>query len=131
MMYSFTENECFPIDAEDASFVVSQKPGSKFWNNVICTRYVRFDDAVHLDEEGKAQMTLECGQYPEDVRRKFMLKYMLFGGEVKRCIGRSYVTIRSLTTELERIQALREIFELDIPDAAQIHIVGRNAALGS
>jgi hypothetical protein len=51
------------------------------------------------------------------------------GNEVRRHIGGSAVTIRKLTTELERIHALREVFGIEVPDEAQAHIFGRDAAL--
>jgi hypothetical protein len=60
-----------------------------------------------------------------------MCRYVLFGKELKRYIGGDAVTIRTFSTELQRIRALREVFGLDIPDEAQIHIMGRDAALDS
>lgn len=131
LLYSFTENESLPIDAENASFVASTKPEGIFWNNVLCVKHALLDSIDELDEEGKAQAALERGQYPAEVSRNFMFRYIMMGREVKRVIGRSSVTIRTLETELERIEALRDIFGLDIPVEARFHIAGRNSALES
>jgi hypothetical protein len=86
-------------------------------------------EANDLDEEWKAQVDLELGQYPPELSKYFMYKYVMMGPKVKRYIGGSSVTVRTLTSEVERIRALRDIFGLNIPDAAGVYMEGRKAAL--
>ena len=132
-MLSFTENESFPIDAENGSFLLCTKrdPKELFWNNILCIKYGLLHEADDLDAESMSQATLQLtsGRYTKEEKEKFMYKDVMFRNDVKRYIGSSPVTIRTFTTELERIRALREIFGLEIPDEAQGHIIGRNAAL--
>lgn len=130
LLFSFSENEFFPLDYENASFVITHKPAdSLFLNNVMCVRHVLLNEISDLDTEAKAQLDLELGQYPAEISKYFLYKYIMMGSEVKRSIGSSSVTVRTLTSEVERIRALREVFGLDIPDAAGVHIEGRKAAL--
>lgn len=128
LLYTLSENECFPIDAENASFINSTKPGGLFWNNVICVRHLSLDD---LDESGKAQAYTTGGlaKFSTELKQSCYWKYVMIGNEVKRCIGKSSVTVRTLRNEGDRIRAIREIFEVDVPDDAYIYIRGRSPAL--
>ncbi|KAF8066538.1 arylamine N-acetyltransferase 1 [Lyophyllum atratum] len=129
LLYSFSENECFPVDAENASFVVSKKPEGIFWHNVLCVKSAFLDDLDPSDDQAKAQAEAEYSRHPEEVAGTFMFRYVMMGREVRRNIGGSSVVIRNLGSDLERIRALGEIFGLDIPDEAQVHIKGRITSL--
>jgi hypothetical protein len=128
-LFSFTENEIFDVDIENSSFSVSTRPVGVFWDNVIAVRYALVErrglDAESLNREG---LDLTDGRYTDDEKKTFMCRYVMFGKEVKRYIGNSGVTVRTMNSEVERIGALREIFGLDLPDDAQKYIEGRNAA---
>ncbi|KAF9466852.1 hypothetical protein BDZ94DRAFT_1157039 [Collybia nuda] len=128
LLFSFTEDEYYPVDYENASFVLTHKPEGIFWTNVLCIRYVPLSEAGSIDAETKAQIDLDLAQRPAESSKDFLFKYVMRGLEVKRSIGSSSVVIRTLTSEAERIRALREIFNLDIPDAAETHMEGRGAA---
>ena len=100
------------------------------WTNVLCIKYALLHEASDFKPESVLQMNMDSNrQYTKEEREKFMYKYVMVGKEVRRHVGGSTVTIRKLTTELERIRALREVFGIDIPDEAQAHILGRDAAL--
>ena len=129
LLFSFTESESFPIDSQNFSHVICTKrePEGFLWTNVICVKYALLHEAGDFEPESVLQMNLD--QYTKEEKEKFMYKYIMFGKEVRRHIGNNAVTIRKLTTELERICALREVFGIEIPDEAQVHILGRDAAL--
>ncbi|KAF5372332.1 hypothetical protein D9615_009289 [Tricholomella constricta] len=129
LLYTFGENECFPIDAENASLVISTKPEGIFWNNLLCIKYELLDDVDPSDEEARAKAEAERRQVPEHVASTLMFKYVMFGREVRRNIGSSSVTIRTLGSDLERIRVLKEVFGLDLPEDARVHIKGRAPSL--
>lgn len=135
LLFSFTESESFPIDSENFSHVICTKrePQGFLWTNVICVKHALLHEAGDFEGELLSQLNLDSGlarrQFTKEEKEKFMYKYVMFGKEVRRHIGGSAVTIRKLTTELERIRALREVFGIDLPDEAQAHILGRDAAL--
>ena len=131
LLFSFTENELFSLDVESHSHIMCTKhdPHGLLWQNVLCTKYALLHEAGDLDPDRRLQAELASIQYSKEEKEKFMYRYILVGKEVKtRVAGRS-VTMRSLSTELERIRALREVFGIQIPDEAQSHIIGRDAAL--
>jgi hypothetical protein len=132
LLFSFTESESFPIDSENFSHVICTKPDPQglFWSNVICVKAALLHEADGFEAELLSQLNLDSDRQPtKEEKEKFMCKYVMLGNEVKLRIGGSVVTIRKLTTELERIRALREVFGIDLPDEAQAHILGRDAAL--
>jgi hypothetical protein len=110
---------------------VKRNPNGLLWKNVLCIKYALLHQASDLDAESQSQANLELDshQYAKEEKEKFMYRYVMVGNEVRRHIGVRAVTIRKLTTELERIRALREVFGIKIPDKAQAHILGRDAAL--
>ncbi|KAF5372380.1 hypothetical protein D9615_009311 [Tricholomella constricta] len=129
LLYTFAENECFPIDAENASLVISTKPEGIFWHNLLCIKYEFLDNVDPSDEEARAQAEAERRQVTEGVKSTLMFKYVMFGREVRRNIGSSSVMIRTLGSDLERIRALKEVFGLDLPEDARVHVKGRAPSL--
>jgi hypothetical protein len=131
LRFSFTENEIFAIDIENNSYVMCTRrdPLGLLWNNVLCIKYAFLHEASDLDPQSRSQVELASIQYSKEEKEKFLYRYILIGKEVKMHIAGSSVTIRTLSTELERIHALREVFGIHIPDEAQSHIIGRDAAL--
>lgn len=124
-MYSFTEDETFPMDIELSSFAVANGPGLMM-DILVCVRYRTFKD---LDEEGRAIAKAEFGEYPEDVAEDFLWRYVLHNSEVRQSIGGTSTVIRTLESDLDRVRALREIFHVNVPDDACAHIKGRSVAL--
>jgi hypothetical protein len=133
LLFSFTENESYPIDIENNSHVICTKrePEGLLWNSVLCVKYALLHEARDLDAESASRANLDLANhhYTKEEKEKFMYRYTMVGKEVRRHIGGSAVTVRKLTTELERLRALREVFGIEIPDEAQAHILGRDAAL--
>ena len=102
-----------------------RQPEGLLWKNVLCIKYTFLDESGDI-EPSQADLESNDGQCTGD--EKEMCRYVMFGKEVRRHIGSSAVTIMKLTTELERIRALREVFGIDIPDEAQAYILGRDSA---
>ena len=128
--FSFTENELFSVDIESNSHVMCTKRDlGLLWNNVLCVKYALLHEAGDLHPESRSQVELASIQYSKEEKEKFLYRYILIGKEVKMYIAGSSVPIRTLSTELERIRALCEVFGIQIPDEAQSHIIGRDAAL--
>ena len=95
---------------------------------MLCIKYAFLHDSGDLEAVLRRGLELDDWQYTWKEKDRLMCRYVMFGKEVRRHAGGSAVTIRKLTTELERIHALREVFGIDIPDEAQAHILGRDSA---
>ncbi|TFK32376.1 arylamine N-acetyltransferase 1 [Crucibulum laeve] len=119
ILYSFSEEEFFPADAQDASFVVSQNYASNniFCNDVICVKH------FPLDEEDAKRFEGQAGS------ETCMYRMVLIGKEVKKYVGSSSEVVQIFLNEVERIRALRETFGIDIDDEAERHIRGRKSAI--
>jgi hypothetical protein len=98
------------------------------WKNVLCVKYGFIHDSGDLEAILRVGLELDNWQYTGKEKERPMCRYVMFGKEVRRHAGGSAVTIRKLSTELERIRALREVYGIDIPDEAQAHILGRDSA---
>lgn len=124
ILYSFSEEEFFVMDQQDASFVVSMKPERTgfLWNNVVCIKHVLFDDDEVSGGGGGPRA-------PASVQDRYMYRVVMMGKDIKRSVGMESVIIKTVASEHERLQALRDIFGINISDDAQRNIVGRNAAL--
>lgn len=126
VLVTFTENECFPEDAEAYSFLVCNKPGYFLQDYVLVVRHLFVEE---LDQEGLAEAAEEFAQYSEDERKTFVCEYILFGNTVKRYIGGRDSVMRTLESEADRVEALRELFALDVTEAGYRHILGRRSSL--
>ncbi|KAF5354216.1 hypothetical protein D9756_006927 [Leucocoprinus leucothites] len=114
--FAFTESECWHPDIAFSSFVVSKRPGPyMFWNHVTCVK-------VFTVDEGPENERLEKSKRP-------MYRIILHGKEVKKSYGVESELLRIFGTELDRIQALREIFGIKLRDEDEVYIKGRAAAL--
>lgn len=129
ILYSFTEDESSELDFESANYVISTQPAGMFFNSVVVVKHflVTPEDEETSEEIPKADVGTDEAS-AEAMSKQAMSRVVLFGNEVKRYIGGTAVVLQTLTTELERIQALREIFGIDISDNAVEYIRGRNAA---
>ncbi|KDR79380.1 hypothetical protein GALMADRAFT_1236714 [Galerina marginata CBS 339.88] len=120
MLYTFSEEEFYPKDFQCSSFFVSMMPDLQglFWSNVICVKnFVLEDDHV-----------VACGMSESITSREITYRMVMIGKEVKRSDDAGNTeTIRSMNTELERIEALREIFGVNLHDDDALHITGRVA----
>ncbi|KAF8154439.1 arylamine N-acetyltransferase 1 [Crassisporium funariophilum] len=124
ILYTFSEAEFFPKDYRDASFVVSKMPDPQglFWNNVVCVK-------TFVLEDEHAGWYAGRGMSEKVKSGEITYRMALIGKEVKRYFGGETEIIRTLTTEVERIQVLREMFSIDLDDHAAANIQGRASAL--
>lgn len=74
--------------------------------------------------------TVDEGYLHLERSKRPMYRIVLNRGEVKKQIGAEVEVLLKLSTELDRIRALREIFGVDLRDEDQVHIIGRAAAYG-
>jgi len=122
ILYTFSEEEYFFRDFQDASFVVSNKPDPKgyFWTNVLCVK-------TFVLEDGHAAAA--AGGGVSERGDEILYRKVLFGREVKRHIGSVTSVIRTLESEEERILALKEEFGVLVDPSWAVNIIGRAPAL--
>jgi hypothetical protein len=135
ILFSFSEEEHFSADFDNASFALSMRPGNGiFWSNVLCVKHFLLSDeditaireeARTIDADKGVESTAE-GDPDKDV---YLGRIFMMGGEIKRHVGSRSEVVRIVSTELERIKALRETFMIDIADDDEKYIRGRDAAL--
>jgi arylamine N-acetyltransferase len=89
--YCFTETEFLPQDYETMSWFTSTHPSSFFTRYVTCTKMI-------MDEE------------------KIIGNNTLFVGTIRETIGSSRKVVRECTSEDERVQALKEIFDVTLTE---------------
>jgi hypothetical protein len=114
VQYSFNETEIFPTDCAFASFGVSQRPAPRsfLWTGVICLKLCTVDEGnLHLEKS-----------------KRPMYRLTLFGKQVWKTAGPNKEVLRTLETEQDRIQALRDYFGMDMKDEDIVHMNGRAAA---
>lgn len=92
-VYCFTETEFLPQDYETMSWFTSTHPSSFFTRYVTCTK-----------------MTMD------EAREKIVGNNTLFVGTIRESIGSNRKVTRECTTEDERVQALKEIFDVTLTD---------------
>jgi len=138
ILYSFSEEEHFSADFDSASFALSMRPRHGiFWNNVLCAKhFVLSDEEIAMireeTRENEANKTAESKASAEGDSDMYLGRLvMMGGGEIKRHVGSHSEVIRTMSTELERIRALRDMFLIDISDDDERYIRGRDAALKS
>jgi arylamine N-acetyltransferase len=92
-VYCFTETEFLPQDYEIMSWYTSTNKNSFFTKYVTSTKMV-MDDAQEL----------------------IVGNVTLFGGDIKESIGSDRRVLKDCTTEDERIEALKEVFGIELTD---------------
>ncbi|KAM0260328.1 hypothetical protein ACHAPA_010304 [Fusarium lateritium] len=90
-VYAFTETEFLPQDYEVMSWFTSTNPRSFFTRYVTCTKMI-------MDEE----------------KEVIIGNKTLFEGTVRETVGNDRKVVRECKTEEERIQALVEIFDVNL-----------------
>ncbi|EAU86607.2 hypothetical protein CC1G_07803 [Coprinopsis cinerea okayama7 len=118
--YSFTEEEFSVGDYEDASFLVSQRPGKGiFWNMLLCGKaFVDDDDDDDDGEEGDSNSTPSANS--TNYYRLFLVN-----DEVKRYDKKGVRVVRVVRGESERLDVLREVFGVTIAREAVRYMEGR------
>lgn len=94
--YCFTETEFLPQDYEMMSFFTSDNPSVFFTYCLICTK-------LQMDEE----------------KEEIIGDITLFNDVVRKTIGGKRDAPQELKTEQERIQALKDIFKVDLTEQEQ------------
>jgi arylamine N-acetyltransferase len=92
-VYCFTETEFLPQDYETMSWFTSTHPSSFFTKYVTCTKMIM-----------------------DDAKEKIVGNDTLFVGTVKESIGSTRKVIRECATEDERVQALKEVFDVTLTE---------------
>jgi arylamine N-acetyltransferase len=92
-VYCFTETEFLPQDYEIMSWYTSTHKNSFFTKYVTSTKMV-------MDE----------------TRKRIVGNVTLFGGNIKETIGSDRRVVKDCTTEDERIDALKDIFGIELTD---------------
>ncbi|ESK90329.1 arylamine n-acetyltransferase 1 [Moniliophthora roreri MCA 2997] len=107
VLYTFLETEFFQLDFESASYFVSTHPnGSPFLREIICVKYHFVDDGEEL-----GYLTL-------------------YRDQLKQHTGAVTQEVKKVTTEKDRIKAIKALFEMEFDEAVAIaSIKGRQAAL--
>ena len=106
-MYRFSELEFFPTDYADGSFVVAQSQNGIIAEQVLCIKHF-------VDE-----------QHPEH-----MYRVVAAGSRItKQVPGREEEVLRTFASEQDRIDALKEIFGVQLEEDAIQNIKGRHSAL--
>jgi arylamine N-acetyltransferase len=113
--YAFPETEFLPADFEVMSFYTSQYLGGTNFQTrtVLIVRFLL--GKVKEGEDGE--------------REEIMGKVMLVNGEVKKNDGGKTRLVMTCTTEEERVQALKEHFEIELTEEEINGIKGRNVEL--
>ncbi|VDB90491.1 unnamed protein product [Peniophora sp. CBMAI 1063] len=121
-LFTFTEDEFFLADIEEASFCVSNMPRFIFNNTVICTR--RIEVALERDED-EEEAKLWGGTHEE----KWLAKWNLQGGQVTLRAGSRVLEERTVATERERLEVLKDVFGVNVTPEDEQWMKGRLAAL--
>jgi hypothetical protein len=117
----FTALEFLPQDYAVMSYYVNNSPQSWLTTTVVAVKML----LDHEQREDRKQFSNE--EQPEDVI--VVGKEMLSGAELKRNIGGRTQLVKTCATEQERVDVLRDIFGLVLPEEERMGITGSVAAL--
>lgn len=117
----FTALEFLPQDYAVMSYYVNNSPQSWLTTTVVAVKML----LDHEQREDRKQFSNE--EQPEDVI--VVGKEMLSGAELKRNMGGRTQLVKMCATEQERVDVLRDIFGLVLPEEERMGITGSVAAL--
>ncbi|KAG6837985.1 hypothetical protein H0H93_008379 [Arthromyces matolae] len=120
VVYAFSEMECFPTDYENANFAVYGRPGGFFWDNVIASKHFWLNEQESYMTQEEPNSTIET---------RHLGRFGMEGAVIRKHVGNQTEIVKTATTEVERIEALREFFGIQIASEDLKHIHGRVAAL--
>jgi hypothetical protein len=126
LLYAFSEQEIYPTDMECGSYLVSQKGEGPFMSTVMVCRWIRLQDDKHQEDGNNGRVSGVSISDGDD-----LVRYTMFGGYVQRHAGQDSKNVRELSTEEDRVKALREVCGLAIPEGAEKYNVGRPSALSA
>ncbi|KAK7448823.1 hypothetical protein VKT23_013552 [Stygiomarasmius scandens] len=125
IVYSFQETEYFQNDFEALSYFVSTHPtrGSPFsTQTVFLKKYFWVDGGEDIGDLSKS--TLQ-----DTILQKELGTLTLNGRILKRQIGKQVEVIKEFKTEKERVRAIKQFFDVDVPENGIAYIRGRVSAL--
>ncbi|KAF5364592.1 hypothetical protein D9758_005583 [Tetrapyrgos nigripes] len=119
--YSFLEDEFFQTDFDSANVSVYSEERGYFVNNLICSKcfWLSADEMEMLAESGpkrnggNASKKITNASVP--LTHRYMGRLGMEGNTVRRHVGPRSEIIRIMKMEMDRIEALRDIFGVDIP----------------
>ncbi|KAJ6503873.1 arylamine N-acetyltransferase 1 [Mycena sanguinolenta] len=123
VMYSFIEDEFFDADFKAFNEGIVGLASGFFWENVVCAKYFWMDD----NEVRGVDETVDMAALTP--LNRYMGRISMAGNEVRRHIGARTTVLRTMKTEEDRAEALKEFFDIDIPREGFRHIHGRGAEL--
>ncbi|EJD07356.1 cysteine proteinase [Fomitiporia mediterranea MF3/22] len=124
-VYQFALHETFPIDRQAANFAVSQRPGfGPFLDNVLVVRHV-FLPSTHTNPASEKELE------SDKPKERHMKRLILFSVKLSSRVGDHVEWAKGFSNEEERVDALRELFDMDIPKGAEKYIQGRLAQLSN
>ncbi|KAK7455248.1 hypothetical protein VKT23_011120 [Stygiomarasmius scandens] len=127
-MYSFIEDEFFPTDYTAANVGVYTRQTGLFWENVVCSKSFWLSDeemAELMDDKDSKEKLADI-----PLTRRYMGRLGMEGNKVRRHIGPRSDVIKVMSTEVDRIDALRDIFGIDVPRQDLIFMEGRVLTFG-
>ena len=125
-MYSFIEDEFFRMDYEFANVGVytgATGPDRFFPDNIVCSK------CFWLTKEEMAEMG-RAEEY-DSLLTRYMGRLGMEKHLLRRHVGPTSETLRTMQTEEERADALKEFFGLEIPKSDLKYIQGRPPAFGA
>lgn len=121
-LFTIMEDEFFQADVEESSYAVSNMSHFIFYHTVICTRRI----SVSLERaEDKDEAALWGGVHGE----AWVEKWNLEGDKVTHRVGGRLLEERTLKTERERLEVLRDVFGVGVTPEDEQWIQGRVPAL--
>ena len=121
-LFTFTEDEFFLADIEQSSYCVSTMPHFIFNQSVICTRRLQISLKRPEDQE-------EAALWGGAHETAWVEKWNLQGDKVTLRAGAHLLEERTLKTERERLEVLRDIFGVAVVPEDEQWIKGSRAAL--
>lgn len=104
--------------------------GVRFWWEIIAIKYFLVSPTT-LAEIPISPSSTSIDPMHLDPAKAVYGRYTLSGNVVRRAIGRGGEVLKTLTTERERIEVLREVFDVKLRDEDERFIEGRAARLDS
>ncbi|KAJ7625906.1 hypothetical protein FB45DRAFT_922607 [Roridomyces roridus] len=124
VLYSFIEDEFFDADYKSFNYSVLGLRAGLFWENVVCTKFFWMSDEEVRHVDGKVNVAALMPL------TRYMGRLAMAGDAVRRHLGTETTVLRVMKTEEERMEALKEFFNIKIPVESLKYIRGRGAELG-
>ncbi|KAJ7751535.1 hypothetical protein DFH07DRAFT_1032430 [Mycena maculata] len=109
VLYSFIDDEFFDADYKAVNYSVLGLTAGRFWENVVRVKFFWIsNEAVRSIDDTADPATLTP-------LTRYMGWLAMAGNAVRSHIGTQMAVLREMKTEVERADALKEFFGIDIP----------------